>query len=245
MKRLLLISNSTNYGESYLEWPKRFISEFLNGTGTKRILFIPYAGVGLSPESLEKSYDLYEEKVATVFKELGYEIYSIHKEPNPVVAVRQADAIAVGGGNTFHLVYMLHELSLVGVIREKVNDGMHYMGWSAGANVACPTLRTTNDMPIIEPESFHCLDLVPFQINPHYLDANPEGHGGETRQQRIEEFLVVNRKVLVAGLRESSLLEVEGDSISLKGRRPMRLFRFGQEPEEYKPGDDVSFLLKS
>jgi len=243
MKRLLLISNSTNYGEEYLGWPRPYIADFMKDTSVKRILFIPYAGVGLSDESLAKSFDVYESRVKAVFDELGYEIYSIHKEPNPVVAVKQAEAIAVGGGNTFYLVYMLHELNLMGEIREQVNNGMHYMGWSAGSNVACPTLRTTNDMPIVQPESFKCMDLVPFQINPHYLDAGPEGHGGETRQQRIEEFMVVNRQETVVGLRESSLLQVEGDKIELKGAKPIRLFKFGQEPQEFEPGSDITFLL--
>jgi dipeptidase E len=243
MKRLLLISNSTNYGEEYLGWPRQFIGDFLKGTGVKKILFIPYAGVGLSSESLEKSFDLYEERVKAVYDELGYEIYSIHKEPDPVVAVKQAEAIAVGGGNTFYLVYMLHELNLMGEICEQVLNGMHYMGWSAGSNVASPTLRTTNDMPIIQPESFRCLNLIPFQINPHYLDASPSGHGGETRQQRIEEFMVINRDETVVGLREATLLQVEGDKIELKGARPMRVFKFGQEPTEYEPGSEISFLL--
>jgi dipeptidase E len=243
MKRLLLISNSTNYGEEYLGWPKTYIKDFLKSTEVKRILFIPYAGVGLATESLEKSFDLYEEKVQAVFSQLGYEIYSIHKEPNPVVAVKQAGAIAVGGGNTFYLVYLLHELNLMGEIRDQVMHGMHYMGWSAGSNVACPSLRTTNDMPIIQPDSFRCMDLIPFQINPHYLDASPSGHGGETRQQRIEEFMVINREETIVGLRESSLLQVEGDSIELKGSRPMRVFKFGQEPTEYDPGADIGFLI--
>lgn len=232
MKRLLLISNSTNPGEPYLGWPRPYITSFLAGTGVKNILFIPYAGVNLSPEGLEKSYDIYEQRVHAVFKELGYGIYSIHHEKDPVEAVRKAEAIAVGGGNTFYLVYMMHKMKLVDVIRDRANEGMHYMGWSAGANVACPTLRTTNDMPIVQPDSFRTCDLVSFQINPHYLDANPEGHGGETRQQRIEEFLAVNRDITVIGLRESSLIQVEGDKYELKGRRPMRIFRYGQEPVE-------------
>ncbi len=232
MKRLLLISNSTNAGEPYLGWPRPYISAFLDGTGVKDILFVPYAGVNLATESIERSYDIYEQRVQAVFKELGYGIYSIHREKNPGLAVRNARAIAVGGGNTFHLVYMLHRLDLVKVIRERVLDGMHFMGWSAGANVACPTLRTTNDMPVIQPASFDTFDLVPFQINPHYLDANPEGHGGETRQQRIEEFLAVNREVTVIGLRESTLIQVEGEKYELKGGRPMRLFKYGEEPVE-------------
>lgn len=232
MKRLLLISNSTNPGEPYLGWPRPYITDFMAGTGVKDILFIPYAGVNLAAESVEASYDIYEKRVQDVFRELGYGIYSIHRDKNPAAAVRNAEAIAVGGGNTFHLVYMLHKLSLVSLIRQRALEGMHYMGWSAGANVACPTLRTTNDMPIIQPASFETMDLVPFQINPHYLDANPEGHGGETRQQRIEEFLAVNREMTVIGLREATLIQVEGDQYTLKGSRPMRVFRYGVEPEE-------------
>jgi dipeptidase E len=229
MKRLLLISNSTNVGEEYLGWPRPFISKFLENTKVKRILFIPYAGVGLSTESLEKSYDLYEEKVKAVYGQLGYEIYSIHKESNPVEAVENAEAIAVGGGNTFHLVHMLHQEKIMDLIRQRVEKGMHYMGWSAGSNVACPSLKTTNDMPITEPESFSCTGLIPFQINPHYLDANPEGHGGETREQRIEEFMVVNRDIYVAGLREASLLLVEGDKMTLLGKKTAQAFQIQPE----------------
>lgn len=127
-------------------------------------------------------------------------------------------------------------------IREKVSQGCPYMGWSAGSNVACPTIKTTNDMPIIEPESFNALGLVPFQINPHYLDANPAGHGGETREDRIKEFLVVNPDVYVAGLREATYLLVENDKMQLVGSRKMRLFKAGAETREIEPGD-VSFLL--
>jgi dipeptidase E len=200
--------------------------------------------VGLSDESLEKSYDVYEAKVQQVFAELGLRIHSIHRATDAVEAVKNARAIAVGGGNTFHLVAMMHKLGIMEAIHNRVHDGAHYMGWSAGSNVACPSLKTTNDMPIAEPSSFDCLGLVPFQINPHYLDANPEGHGGETRQQRIEEFLVVNRETVVAGLREASLLWIDDDNIQLIGSKPMRLFRFGEEPLEFEPGSDVGFLLK-
>lgn len=232
MKRLLLLSNSTNAGEPYLGWPRPYIVDFLQGTGVKNILFVPYAGVNLVDESVEASYDIYEKKVQDVFVELGYGIYSMHREKDPVKAVEQAEAIAVGGGNTFHLVYMLHKLGLVPVIRKRALEGMHYMGWSAGANVACPTLRTTNDMPIVQPASFDTFNLVPFQINPHYLDANPEGHGGETRQQRIEEFLAVNPEVTVIGLREATLIEVIGEEYKLKGARQMRVFQYGKEAVE-------------
>jgi dipeptidase E len=235
--QLLLISNSTNPGEAYLGWPRQYIGDFMKTTTAKKVLFVPYAGVTIS-------YDNYEKRVAGVYRELGYEIYSIHREKDPVKAVVDAEAIAVGGGNTFYLVYMLHKLGLMKPIRERVLSGLPFMGWSAGANVACPTLRTTNDMPIIEPASFDCLNLVNFQINPHYLDVHPEGHGGETRQQRIEEFLAANPEVMVAGLRETSLLWINGKKNELMGRKNMRLFRHGQESKEFGPGSDVSFLLK-
>lgn len=242
--RLLLISNSTNAGEAYLGWPREHIKGFMDGTNVKDILFIPYAGVGLSTEGDKASFDRYEARVQGVFSELGLNIYSIHNEADPQEAVKQAKAIAVGGGNTFYLVHMLHKLGLMDLMKTQVENGAHYMGWSAGSNVACPSLRTTNDMPIIEPESFNCTGLIPFQINPHYLDANPEGHGGETRQQRIEEFMIANRTMPVVGLREATFLLVEDGKISLGGQRPMRLFLFGHEPEEYQPGDDINFLLK-
>lgn len=243
-RRLLLISNSTNFGEAYLGWPRQYISDFMAPTGVKDVLFVPFAGVGLSQESLGKSFDVYEQRVQSVYKELGLNVTSVHHAADPVAAVKNAEAIAVGGGNTFYLVYMMHKLGLMDAIRQRVIEGAHFMGWSAGSNVACPTLRTTNDMPIFEPESFDCLNMIPFQINPHYLDANPEGHGGETRQQRIEEFLVINRDITVVGLREATLLEVNGDHIELKGKRQMRLFNFGKEPQEFSPGDDIGFLLK-
>lgn len=241
--KLLLISNSTNPGEAYLGWPRPFITDFLAGTGVKRVLFLPYAGVGLTDKGLEASFDIYEKRVGDVFRELGYEIYSIHHEEDPVKAVQEAEAIAVGGGNTFHLVYMMHKTGVMHAIRERAMAGVPYMGWSAGSNVACPSLRTTNDMPIIEPESFNCMNLIPFQINPHYLDANPEGHGGETREQRIDEFCKVNRNMYVAGLREACLLTYEDGKLELKGSRPLRIFKFGQEPYEVEPGKDVNFLM--
>ena len=245
MKRnLLLISNSTNYGEPYLGWPREAIKNYCNDKGVKKVLFIPYAGVSLNTESLEKSYDAYETRVAEVYSELGLEIYSIHKEKDPVEAVNNAEAIAVGGGNTFHLVHMMHKLGIMKPIRESILRGIPYMGWSAGSNVACPSLKTTNDMPIIEPASFDCLNVIPFQINPHYLDVNPEGHGGETREQRIAEFLLVNKDMYVAGLREACYLLVEDDNIKMVGDRNLRLFKYGQETKEIPANEDINFLMK-
>jgi len=243
MKKLLLISNSTMAGEAYLGWPKQYIKDFLDNNNVKKVTFVPYAGVGLSEESLTASYDVYTERVADVFGELGFEIESVHQTTDPVQMVNNAEAVAVGGGNTFHMVGKMQETGIMQAIKINAEAGMPYMGWSAGSNVACPTLMTTNDMPIYQPKSFDCMGLIPFQINPHYLDANPEGHGGETRQQRIEEFLVINRNMKVLGLREASLLFVEGSLMKLLGSRDLRLFEFGKDPLEYPSGSDLSFLL--
>jgi len=233
--RLLLISNSTNAGEEYLDYPKEQIRLFL-GKKTVRALFIPYAAVTFS-------FDEYEKKVRNRFSEIGHEIESIHNFADPVKAVKEAEAIVVGGGNTFHLLKMIIDNGLIDVVREKVTGGTPYIGWSAGSNMACPSIRTTNDMPIIEPASFNAFNLIPFQINPHYLDANPDGHAGETRQQRIEEFLVVNPGIYVAGLREGTMLRLENDRLQLIGPRKLRLFRKGDEAAEYSEKDDLSFLL--
>ena len=233
--RLLLISNSTMAGEPYLDYPKHNIREFL-GSDIKKILFIPYAGITFS-------YDEYAGKVRERFNEIGYNVDPIHLQSDPVKAVEEAEVIVVGGGNTFHLVHMLHKNNLIQAIRNKVLSGTPFVGWSAGSNIACPTLRTTNDMPIIEPASFNTLNLIPFQINPHYLDANPDGHAGETREARIEEFIEINRDIYVAGLREGCMFIVEDGKLSLKGNRPCRIFRYGQKPYELNAGDDFNFLL--
>lgn len=242
-RNLLLISNSTNAGESYLGWPREHIKSFLKENSAKRVLFVPYAGVNLSDNGLEASFNAYEARVKAVFAEMGVELYSIHKEADAVKAVREAEIVAVGGGNTFHLVYMMHKLGVMSALRERVLDGMPYMGWSAGSNVACPSLKTTNDMPIIEPESFNCLNVIPFQINPHYLDANPEGHGGETREQRINEFLAINPDMYVAGLREACYLRIKGNDIKHVGSRNLRVFKLGEEAKEYSSSDNIKFLL--
>ena len=234
--RLLLISNSTMPGEAYLDYPKHEIKQFL---GEKPItaLFIPYAAVTFS-------FGLYEQKVAERFSELGFQVKSIHRFNDPVQAVKEAEVIVVGGGNTWQLVRMMHDNKLMKVIHDKVLSGTPYIGWSAGANVACPTLRTTNDMPIIDPLGFDTIGLIPFQINPHYLDANPEGHGGETREQRIEEFLEINSEMYVAGLREGTMLRVENEQMRLIGNRTARIFKKGTRPVELSSEDDFSFLLR-
>jgi dipeptidase E len=232
---LLLISNSTNAGEAYLDYPKQNIKQFL-GEKINKVLFIPYAGVSFS-------FDDYAKKVQNRFDEIGYLVDSIHLHDDPVKAVEEAEAIVVGGGNTWHLTRMIHDQNLIDVVREKVLTGTPYIGWSAGSNLACPTIKTTNDMPIIDPHGLHAFNLIPFQINPHYLDANPDGHAGETREQRIEEFLVVNQAIYVLGLREGTMLHVHNRDIKLIGPRSARVFKFGEKPREIDPGEDLSFLL--
>jgi dipeptidase E len=235
--QLLLLSNSTNQGEEYLGWPQEILSHFIAKNNIKSCLFVPYAGV-------TTAWDDYTSKVRAVFALWDCSVDSVHTSENPVLAVSQAECIVVGGGNTFRLVQMMHETGIMAAIRAKVLSGTPFIGWSAGSNVACPTLCTTNDMPIIQPESFKTLNLIPFQINPHYLDANPEGHGGETREQRINEFQALNTKVVVVGLREATALQLDGENLQLLGSRPMRLFVNGKDPVEYKKEDDINFLMK-
>ena len=234
--RLLLISNSTNAGEEYLDYPKEEIGRFL-GEKSVKALFIPYAAVTFS-------FSDYEKKVQNRFREVGHDIESIHNYPDPVKAIEETEAIVVGGGNTWQLLKIIIDNRLIEPVRNKVFEGTPYIGWSAGSNMACPTIRTTNDMPILEPGAFNAFNLIPFQINPHYLDANPDGHAGETRQQRIEEFLVVNPGIYVAGLREGTMLLLENNKLRLIGPRKLRLFRKGDEPTEFSEKDDLSFLLK-
>jgi dipeptidase E len=234
--RLLLISNSTNPGEPYLDYPKNRIKEFLGNVPVKA-LFIPYAAVTFS-------FDEYEEKVSERFREIGHEIISIHRFPDPVSALSEAPAIVVGGGNTWKLLKLIQDNNLIEIVQKKVSEGTPYIGWSAGSNMACPTIRTTNDMPIVEPGSFKAFNFIPFQINPHFLDGNPPGHAGETREQRIEEFLEANPGIFVAGLREGTMLIRENDKLSLHGPRKIRIFKRGDMPVELTSTDDLSFLLK-
>ena len=232
--RLLLISNSTMAGEAYLDYPKENIKAFL-GEQKIKALFIPYAGITFS-------FDSYEEKVKAKFNEIGHDIVSIHHFDNPIEAVKNAEAIVVGGGNTFNLAKMMQENGLMEAINGRVKEGAPYIGWSAGSNMACPSIKTTNDMPIVEPQSFNVLNLIPFQINPHFLDAHPDGHGGETREDRISEFLELNQDIYVAGLREGCMFLVEDAKISHIGSRSCRIFKYNQEPIELGTGDDFSIL---
>ena len=231
---LLLISNSTNAGEQYLQYPIKNIASFLEGV--TEVVFVPYAAVTFS-------YAAYEAKVQARFNEIGIKVRSVHRSKNPRKMIREAQAICVGGGNTFALTKKMQEQGLIMAISRKIADGTPYVGWSAGSNVTCPTICTTNDMPIVQPESFKAIGAVKFQINPHYLDANPEGHAGETREQRIEEYIEANPRRWVVGLREGCMLHLHDGKMELIGPRPMRIFKKGVETFEVKAGDDLSFLL--
>lgn len=231
---LLLISNSTNAGEQYLQYPIQNIASFLQGV--TEVVFVPYAAVTFS-------YAAYEAKVQARFNEIGIKVRSVHRSKDPRRMIREAQAICVGGGNTFALAKKMQEQGLMKAILKKIKEGTPYVGWSAGSNVSCPTICTTNDMPIVQPESFKAIGAVKFQINPHYLDANPEGHAGETREQRIEEYIEANPRRWVVGLREGCMLHLHDGKMDLIGPRPMRIFKKGVETFEVKAGDDLSFLL--
>ena len=250
--KLLLISNSTNFGEPYLAWCQTQIEFFCNKNGISadsNIVFIPFAGVNIGGKQYPESYNAYEQRVKNVFSQWGYnKVTSIHRGKDMANAVAEADCIVVGGGNTFHLFKEMHRFSLIEKVREKVCKGIPYIGWSAGSNLSCPTLCTTNDMPIVEPKSFDGLNLIPFQINPHYLDPTPEidkmiKHGGETRQDRLNEYLAVNQKKTVVGLREASALWIDGNKMTLRGGKKMLVMQFGKPEREIEPGTDISELL--
>jgi dipeptidase E len=234
--RLLLISNSTNPGEEYLAFPMPQIKAFL-GPRIVNILFIPYAGITIS-------YDNYSIRVNQRFQEIGHSVTSIHTFSDPLKAVQDADVIVVGGGNTWQLLSLLQNNKLIQPIRERILAGIPYIGWSAGSNLCCPTIRTTNDMPVVQPESFSSFNLIPFQINPHFLDVNPEGHSGETREDRIKEFIQVNQNIYVVGLREGTMLLLENKSIRLIGKRKARIFRYGINVQEISSEEELDFLLK-
>jgi len=235
---LLLISNSTNPGEEFLGYPKAELEKFCKRFAVKKAVFVPYAAVTFS-------YDEFEKKVQNRFLEFGVTIESVHHSNDPAKTIASAECIIVGGGNTFMLVKMMQEQGLIEAIRDKAVSGTPYIGWSAGSNVACPTLCTTNDMPIVQPSSFKTLNLIPFQINPHYTDGHIEGHGGETREQRIAEYIVANPSMYVAGLRESCMFHIDGENLSLIGPRSLRVFKHGRQPQELSSGDDLQFLMHS
>ncbi len=237
MMRLLLLSNSTNSGENYLGWAKIHIKNFL-GDIPQTAVFIPYAAVTFS-------YDEYEEKVNQVFAQMNCKVKSIHHSWDPVRAIEEADVIIIGGGNTWRLAQQMREHNLLEVIKKKVENGTPYIGWSAGSNVASPSIKTTNDMPIVDPRGFNALKLVPFQINPHFTDKHPEGQGGETREERIQEFIAVNPNTYVIGLREGCLLLRESNELKLIGSKTARIFKKDWPTKELSSKDDFSFLLEN
>jgi len=212
------------------------IKDYL-GAGVKRVAFVPYAGVTID-------WDAYTTMVSERFHEMGYDMSSVHDATDPVAAINRAEAIAVGGGNTFNLLETMYETGVMEAVRERVSSGVPYMGWSAGSNVASPTIKTTNDMPVVEPRSFDAMGAVSFQINPHYTDAVLPKHQGETRGARIAEFVEVNPGVKVVGLREGSALRIEGKQISLLGDKDLVLFEKGDEPREISPGESLDFLME-
>ncbi|HSY52393.1 MAG TPA: dipeptidase PepE [Thermoanaerobaculia bacterium] len=216
--RLLLISSSNVHGYGYLDHPEAEMRAFL-GAG-RRVAFVPFAS---------HDHAAYTAKIRERLGRMDLDVI-------PIDDLRAADAIFVGGGNTFRLLKTLYERELLSPIRDRVRAGLPYLGSSAGTVIASPTMRTTNDMPIVEPPSFDALGLINFQINPHYLDPDPQStHKGETREERIREFLEEN-DVPVVGLREGSILRVDGGTTALLGSKTARIFRRGQEPFEAEPG---------
>jgi dipeptidase E len=233
---LLLISNSTLHGSGYLDHAEREIREALGAI--KRVLFVPFALY---------DRDAYAAQARKRFEEMGYGLESIHNATDPKAAgnqVDKAEAIFIGGGNTFRLLDSLYRFDLLGPIRRRVLEGMLYMGSSAGAVVAAPTIKTTNDMPIVEPPSFNSLGLISFQINAHYLDPDPNStHMGETREVRINQYLEDNDTPVV-GLREGCMIRLERGAHLLKGRTNARIFRRGSNPVELEPGSTLDEVIK-
>lgn len=203
---LLLLSSSRVGDTEYLQHALTMIKAKLNGV--TELLFIPYAGVTLN-------YDDYTTKVQNALSEIGIKVTGIHQHDDPIAAIDAAQAIAVGGGNTFHLLHQLYQHDLMEVIQKKVANGMPYIGWSAGSNIAGLSIRTTNDMPIIEPKSFNALQLVDFQLNPHYTDHTPAGHNGETRAQRLAEFMVLNPTTPIVAIVEGTALDIKQNTLKL------------------------------
>ncbi len=231
-KRLLLISNSTLHGHGYLDHAADEIQDFLGSV--RRVLFVPYA---------LHDHDGYTARARPRFAALGYQLDSIHEAADPIHAVVIAEAIFIAGGNTFRLLNSLYQNELLDPVRKRAASGMPYIGSSAGTNVASPTIKTTNDMPIVQPPSFEALGLVRYQINPHYLDPDPTSkHMGETREERLRQFLEENETPVV-GLREGTMLRVEDAETFLKGIGTARIFRRGHEPLEFAPGPGLDQIL--
>jgi dipeptidase E len=233
--RLLLFSNSTNKGEEYLNFTLPYIESFLSGT-SKNAVFLPYAGVSFG-------FDKYFEIVSRELRKIGIDLISLHLQKDPILSVKNAEIIIIGGGNTFCLLKSVYDLKLLKILRSKVLNGTLFIGWSAGSNIACPTIKTTNDMPIVQPKKFEALNLIPFQINPHYTDFREKDHSGETREMRINEFLLLNPVVPVVGLREGTLLQIEEEKIWFRGNNTCKIFKYAKEPIEINPEVDLNSIL--
>jgi dipeptidase E len=231
-RKLLLISNSSNHGQGFLDHVLAEIDGFLGPV--RRLVFVPFA---------LHDRTAYGAKAAERLRAIGVEVSTLTADEAGRRMAREAEAVFTGGGNTFRLLKTLQDSGLFPILRERALAGMPYIGSSAGTNLAAPTIRTTNDMPIVQPASFEALGLVPFQINPHYLDPDPGStHMGETREQRLREFHEENDTPVV-GLREGAWIRVADDRATLGGARGARIFRRGQEPEERKPGESLDDLL--
>ena len=227
-KKLLIVSTSTIHGKPYLEYLFDEIRDFFNEVS--EIIFIPYA----RPSGM--TYDEYTTAVREKFEMIGIKVKGIHEFSEPVKAIENAQGVFTGGGNSFVLLNELLKNGLIEPMRKRIKSGMPYMGTSAGSNVTGATIGTTNDMPIVYPSTFEALNVIPWNINPHYLDPDPDSkHKGETRQTRIEEFLVFNN-IKVVGLREGSWLRFDNGEVVLKGPLTARIFIQGKEPSEYNPG---------
>ncbi|KAA3622786.1 MAG: dipeptidase PepE [Flavobacterium sp.] len=234
MKNLIVASTSTIHGEAYLEYLLSPISELFKNTS--EILFIPYARPG------GISLDEYTAKASEAFSKINKTLKGIHSYKDPIAAIQKAEGIFTGGGNTFLLVKMLHDLDLMSAMRTAIFDGTPYLGTSAGSNICAVNMQTTNDMPIVYPPSFKTLGVLPFNINPHYLDPDPSStHMGETRETRIKEFHTQNT-IPVLGLREGSWLEVRGDKVVLGGNHSCRVFVKDNNPYEVNSGTLIDNL---
>ena len=223
MKNALLISASSYQDTGYLRHCKNWVKDFLGESGKEEILFIPYAGV-------RRTNDEYEQKVIDRLKNKN--IKSIHHYEDKISAIKNANSIAVGGGNTFMLLYTLYKLNLIEPIKKAVANGAKYFGWSAGANIAGKTMMTTNDMPIIMPKSFDSLNIFPYQINPHFISGKLAGHNGESREERLEEFLIANPKDTIYALPEGTALLIEGSEAEVIGHSEILKFEYQKEIEK-------------
>jgi|SRR5690606_2209541 len=234
MKKAILASTSTLHGQNYLEYLIPELPDLFSNS--KEIVFIPYARPG------GISHDDYSELAQKVFDKLSLKIKGVHKFPDPEEAIRNAEGIFTGGGNTFLLVDKLYRNNVFDILKEKIMAGTPYLGTSAGTNITGLTMQTTNDMPIIYPRGFKTLGVVPFNFNVHYLDPNPGStHKGESRETRIKEFHTINTQPVV-GLREGSWLELKEDKILLKGNLPARIFKPEKLPYELEPGSNITDL---